>query len=175
MHRMHEASEQATWSWLCEEDSPCTVAAYITQCVHLTNASTRLELTSPPGSQCGVPASHLRCRGLVHKSLYIPTAHPESARSIQSMYWPINAANILSPPYPLAGETITAMRPNRRGNMFVTLTKNGLGVWDVRVSHISREPCIALSAAQRLASRCGTDERTLGQVGRTHRRLLVIR
>ncbi|KAK1921027.1 RIC1-domain-containing protein [Papiliotrema laurentii] len=48
------------------------------------------------------------------------------------MYWPINAANILSPPYPLAGETITAMRPNRRGNMFVTLTKNGLGVWDVR-------------------------------------------
>jgi hypothetical protein len=50
------------------------------------------------------------------------------------MYWPTNAANIIALPAPLAGNPLIALRPNRRGSLFATLSKDTLGVWDVRVS-----------------------------------------
>lgn len=53
------------------------------------------------------------------------------------MYWPTSVVRSLALPAPLDHEPIIKLRQNRRGNFFITLTKSGLGVWDVRVSYTS--------------------------------------
>lgn len=50
------------------------------------------------------------------------------------MYWPTNASKSLVVPSPLNREAVIALRQSRRGNLFATLSKDSLGVWDVRVS-----------------------------------------
>ena len=57
------------------------------------------------------------------------------------MYWPTNASKSLAVPSPLNREAVIALRQSRRGNLFATLSKDSLGVWDVRVSL----PGVALS------------------------------
>ena len=53
------------------------------------------------------------------------------------MYWPTNASKGLVVPSPLNREAVIALRQSRRGNLFATLSKDSLGVWDVRVSLLS--------------------------------------
>lgn len=50
------------------------------------------------------------------------------------MYWPIATTRLVGTPYPLDKEPITHARSSRKGNFFAIVTRDGLGVWDVRVS-----------------------------------------
>ena len=49
------------------------------------------------------------------------------------MYWPTSAARVLDIPSPFNRDPLIRVRPSRKGNFFAVLTKDGLGVWDVRV------------------------------------------
>ncbi|XAO25876.1 hypothetical protein I312_104706 [Cryptococcus bacillisporus CA1280] len=48
------------------------------------------------------------------------------------MYWPTVTTRLVGTPYPLDKEPITHARSSRKGNFFAIVTKDGLGVWDVR-------------------------------------------
>lgn len=51
------------------------------------------------------------------------------------MYWPTAAAREIDCPRIGQGyEEVQAIRPSKRGNFFVSFTKDTLAVWDVRVS-----------------------------------------
>ena len=50
------------------------------------------------------------------------------------MYWPTSTARIIKIPNELKQEDIIKVVPSRKGNFFLTLTPDGLGIWDVRVS-----------------------------------------
>jgi hypothetical protein len=49
------------------------------------------------------------------------------------MYWPTSAAKVLDVQFPLDKGRIIRIRQSRKGNFFAALTKDALGVWDVRV------------------------------------------
>jgi hypothetical protein len=53
------------------------------------------------------------------------------------MYWPTSAAKVLDVPFPLDKGRIIRIRQSRKGNFFAALTKDALGVWDVRVRRLS--------------------------------------
>ncbi|KIR54632.1 hypothetical protein I315_02510 [Cryptococcus gattii Ru294] len=48
------------------------------------------------------------------------------------MYWPTATTRLVGTPYPLDKEPITHARSSRKGNFFAIVTKDGLGIWDVR-------------------------------------------
>ncbi|OXH27574.1 hypothetical protein J008_04717 [Cryptococcus neoformans] len=48
------------------------------------------------------------------------------------MYWPTATTRLVGTPYPLDKEPIAHARSSRKGNFFAVITKDGLGVWDVR-------------------------------------------
>jgi hypothetical protein len=50
------------------------------------------------------------------------------------MYWPTSAARQIECPELGQIKGIQAIRPSKRGNFFVSFTKDTLAVWDVRVS-----------------------------------------
>jgi len=50
------------------------------------------------------------------------------------MYWPTAAAREIDYPKLGRGHDVEAIRPSRRGNFFVSFTKDTIAVWDVRVS-----------------------------------------
>ncbi|WWC63641.1 uncharacterized protein I303_106246 [Kwoniella dejecticola CBS 10117] len=48
------------------------------------------------------------------------------------MYWPTATTRLVNTPAPLQDAPIRRLKSSRKGNFFVSLTENGLGVWDVR-------------------------------------------
>jgi hypothetical protein len=50
------------------------------------------------------------------------------------MYWPTAAAREIDCPALGQGHDAQAIRPSKRGNFFVSFTKDTIAVWDVRVS-----------------------------------------
>jgi hypothetical protein len=52
------------------------------------------------------------------------------------MYWPTSAARVLGVPFPLDKGRLIRIRQSRKGNFFAALTKDALGVWDVRVRRL---------------------------------------
>ncbi|WVR09306.1 hypothetical protein IAU60_006371 [Kwoniella sp. DSM 27419] len=48
------------------------------------------------------------------------------------MYWPTGTTRLVDASVPGGDGPIIRLKPSRRGNFFVTLTKDGLDVWDVR-------------------------------------------
>ncbi|WWC90379.1 uncharacterized protein L201_005312 [Kwoniella dendrophila CBS 6074] len=48
------------------------------------------------------------------------------------MYWPTATTRLVNTPSPLDDKPILRVKSSRKGNFFVSLTENGLGVWDVR-------------------------------------------
>jgi hypothetical protein len=50
------------------------------------------------------------------------------------MYWPTAAAREIDCPALGQVHEAQAIRPSKRGNFFVTFTKDTIAVWDVRVS-----------------------------------------
>jgi len=50
------------------------------------------------------------------------------------MYWPTAAAREIDCPALGQGHNVQAIRPSKKGNFFVTFTKDTIAVWDVRVS-----------------------------------------
>jgi hypothetical protein len=53
------------------------------------------------------------------------------------MYWPTAAAKQIDLPSIGDDHPVEAIRSSKRGNFFVSFTKDTLAVWDVRVSHLS--------------------------------------
>jgi hypothetical protein len=53
------------------------------------------------------------------------------------MYWPTAAAKQIDLPSIGDDHLVEAIRSSKRGNFFVSFTKDTLTVWDVRVSHLS--------------------------------------
>ena len=92
------------------------------------------------------------------------------------MYWPTNAANIIALPAPLSGSPLIALRASRRGNLFATLSRDTLGVWDVRVSAAIDYRIENRSSSAYCPSSCRYKEQ--GQhrkMGREHRRRVDFR
>jgi hypothetical protein len=54
--------------------------------------------------------------------------------TLDRMYWPTSAARQIDCPEVGQKHGIQAVRPSKRGNFFVSFTKDTLAVWDVRVS-----------------------------------------
>ena len=50
------------------------------------------------------------------------------------MYWPTAAAREIDCPKLGQEHDVQAIRPSKRGNFFVSFTKDTIAVWDVRVS-----------------------------------------
>nr|XP_019011783.1 uncharacterized protein I206_03889 [Kwoniella pini CBS 10737]OCF50564.1 hypothetical protein I206_03889 [Kwoniella pini CBS 10737] len=48
------------------------------------------------------------------------------------MYWPTATSRLVNTPSPLNSQPVRRLKSSRKGNFFVSLTENGLGVWDVR-------------------------------------------
>lgn len=49
------------------------------------------------------------------------------------MYWPTAAARVVTSTPPVDVGAIKTVRPSRRGNLFASITRDTIAVWDVRV------------------------------------------
>lgn len=81
------------------------------------------------------------------------------------MYWPTAAAREIDCPKLGEGSDIQAIRSSKKGNFFVSFTRDTLAVWDVRVSCF----LLVLTGADDIAhggASCGCQVRKeLGEVG----------
>lgn len=49
------------------------------------------------------------------------------------MYWPTSTSRIISLPPPIDQSEIVQIKPNKRGNLWAVVTREAVGVWEVRV------------------------------------------